>query len=90
MAARSRLARPVCWLYLAATALLTAGYALAHLLGPAWLRSGLVFNLIGGASVAALIFAAHRNSGRSGLPLYLLAVGQALFVASDVLSSDAP
>ena len=86
MGAGSRLARRACWLYLAASALLTAGYVLAHVLGPAWLRSGLVFNLIGGASVAALILGAHRNSGRSRLPLYLLALGQALFVTSDVLS----
>jgi diguanylate cyclase (GGDEF)-like protein len=49
-------------------------------------RSGLVFNLIGGVSVAALILGARRNSRRSRLPLYLLAVGQALFVSSDVLA----
>ena len=86
MSGEGRVARHACWVYLAATGALTLGYALAHLLGPTWLRGGLVFNLIGGASVAALIIAAHRNSGRSRLPLYLLAVGQGLFVTSDVLA----
>jgi len=77
---------PRWWPYLIAVALLTGGYALARFSGPEWLRSGLVFNLIGGSSVAALILGARRNSRRSRLPLYLLAVGQALFVASDVLA----
>ncbi len=71
--------------YLAASALLIVGYALAKLTGPAWLRSGLVFNLIGGSSVVALIVGARRNPGRRA-PWYLLAVGQGLFVASDVLA----
>jgi diguanylate cyclase (GGDEF)-like protein/PAS domain S-box-containing protein len=86
MSRRQWVARHACWLYLATTGLLTGGYALAHLLGPVWLHSGLVFNLIGGASVAALIIAARRNSGRSRLPLYLFAIGQGLFVTSDVLA----
>jgi diguanylate cyclase (GGDEF)-like protein/PAS domain S-box-containing protein len=73
-------------MYLGAVALLTGGYAFANVSGPGWLRSGLVFNLIGGSSVAALILGARRNSGRSRLPLYLLAVGQGLFVTSDVLA----
>ena len=73
-------------MYLTAIALLTGGYAIAHFSGPGWLKSGLVFNLIGGSSVAALILGARRNSRRSRLPLYLLAVGQGLFVTSDVLA----
>jgi diguanylate cyclase (GGDEF)-like protein/PAS domain S-box-containing protein len=81
-----RLAQRAWWIYLVAIALLIGGYALAQLSGPAWLKSGLVFNLIGGSSVAALLLGAHRNSRRSRLPLYLLAVGQGLFVASDVLA----
>ena len=80
------LVRRAWWIYLVAAAILTAGYALAHLSGPGWMKSGLVFNLIGGSSVAALILGARRNSGRSRLPLYLLAVGQVLFVTSDVLA----
>jgi diguanylate cyclase len=85
-AAPGGLVRRGWWIYLVATAILTAGYALAHLSGPGWMKSGLVFNLIGGSSVAALILGARRNSGRSRLPLYLLAVGQGLFVTSDVLA----
>ena len=82
----SRFARLAWRVYLGGIALLISGYALAHFLGPSWLKSGLVFNLIGGSSVVALILGARRNSGRSGLPWYLLAVGQALFVTSDVLA----
>ena len=72
--------------YLALMALATAGYVLAGLWGPAWLNSGLVFNLIGGLSVAGLIAGAKINSPRRRLPWYLLAIGQAMFVASDVLA----
>jgi diguanylate cyclase (GGDEF)-like protein/PAS domain S-box-containing protein len=74
------------WAYLAAMSALTAGYGLAHFFGPGWLRSGLVFNLIGGASVAALILGARRSVPGSRLPWYLFAVGQSLFVTSDVLA----
>ncbi len=87
-AGRRGLARHAWWVYLAAISLLTGGFALAHISGPAWLRSGLVFNLIGGASVAALIVGARRNAGEHSLPWYLLAVGQALFVTSDVLANN--
>jgi diguanylate cyclase (GGDEF)-like protein len=85
-AVRGRLVGDAWRAYLVATALLTGGYALAHISGPVWLRSGLVFNLIGGASVAALIVGARRYAGASRLPWYLLAIGQALFVTSDVLA----
>ena len=81
-----RLARHAWWIYLVAIALLIGGYALAQISGPAWLKDGLVFNLIGGSSVAALLLGARRNSRHSRLPLYLLAVGQGLFVTSDVLA----
>ncbi len=83
---QGRFARHAWWMYLLAIALLTSGYALAHLSGPGWLKSGLVFNLIGGSSIAALIVGTRRNSGGSRLPWYLLAVGQGLFVTSDVLA----
>jgi diguanylate cyclase (GGDEF)-like protein len=75
------------WMYMAAGLACSTAYALAHLAGPAWLHSGLVFNLIGGSSVAALIVGANANSG-GRLPWHLLAVGQGLFVTSDVLSSN--
>ena len=75
-------------LYICTMALLTCAYAIGQLAGPALLKSGLVFNLIGGASIAALIVGGRRNSGKSSLPWYLFAVGQGLFVTSDVLSSN--
>jgi len=84
-----REARHAWSIYLAASVLLSAGYALAHIAGPAWLGSGLVFNLIGGSSVVALIVGARWNAGaRAGgrAPWYVLACGQALFVTSDVLA----
>jgi diguanylate cyclase (GGDEF)-like protein len=85
--ALGRYARHSWWMYLAGGLACSAAYVLAHLVGPAWLHSGLVFNLIGGSSVAALILGANANSG-GRLPWHLLAVGQGLFVASDVLSSN--
>ncbi|HYB22403.1 MAG TPA: EAL domain-containing protein [Solirubrobacteraceae bacterium] len=80
-----RFLRNAWWAYLLAGALLTSGYALAHVRGPSWLGSGLVFNLIGGGSVVALIVGARRNC-EVRAPWYLLAVGQGLFVTSDVLA----
>ena len=81
-----RAARSSWWIYLLALSALSAGYALAHFAGPVWLRSGLVFNLIGGASVAALILGARRCARGRRLPWYLFALGQGLFVTSDVLA----
>jgi diguanylate cyclase (GGDEF)-like protein/PAS domain S-box-containing protein len=81
-----RLARHLWLAYLACTLALAVGYGLAHAMGPAWLRSGLVFNLIGGASVVALIIGARRNSDGSRVPWYLFAVGVGLFVTSGVIS----
>ena len=72
--------------YLGLMALATAGYVVAGLTGPSWLHSGLVFNLIGGLSVAGLIAGANLHAPRRRLPWYLLAIGQALFVTSDVLA----
>jgi len=77
-------------LYLAAMAVLTSGYLLAHLSsGPGWLGSGLIFDLIGGAAVAALIIGAWQNPpGARRMPWYLLAAGQLLFVTSDVIAHN--
>ncbi len=75
------------WLaYLVGALTLAVGYGLAHAMGPAWLRSGLVFNLIGGSAVVALVIGARRNTNSSRLPWYLFAIGVALFVTSGVLS----
>ena len=68
------------------TLALAVGYGLAHAIGPAWLRSGLVFNLIGGSAIVALVIGARRNADSSRVPWYLFAVGVALFVTSGVLS----
>jgi diguanylate cyclase (GGDEF)-like protein/PAS domain S-box-containing protein len=75
-------------LYLGLLGALTCAYVLARLAGGSWLTSGLVFNLIGGSSVVALIVGAKENSPRARLPWYLLALGQAMFVTSDVLESN--
>jgi diguanylate cyclase len=87
---RNSLSAAAWWLYLTLAALLTAAYGLAHLTGPSWMKGGFVFTVIGGSSVVALILGARRNSRhsrRSGwAPLHLLAVGQGLFVTSDVLA----
>jgi diguanylate cyclase (GGDEF)-like protein/PAS domain S-box-containing protein len=81
---QSAVTRCAWWSYLAVMALLTAGYVL----GPAWLNSGLVFDLIGGSTIGALILGARRNSTGNRLPWYLFAAGQALFVVSDVLAHN--
>jgi len=78
-------ARNAWWLYLLAIAALTGGYAVAHFSGPAWLNSGLAFNLIGGSTIAALIVGALRQSPEHRLPWYLFALAQTLFVTGDVL-----
>ncbi len=72
--------------YVVATLTLAVGYGLAHAIGPAWLRSGLVFNLIGGSAIVALVIGARRNAVTSRVPWYLFAIGVALFVTSGVLS----
>jgi diguanylate cyclase (GGDEF)-like protein/PAS domain S-box-containing protein len=66
--------------------LLTAAYVLAHVSGPAWLNSGPVYNLVGGATVVAIVLGARRLPARSRLPWYLLALGQALFLASNIIA----
>ncbi len=74
--------------YLASMTLLGMGYVLAGALGVGWLHSGLVFNLLGGSCVVALILGARRNSPERRLPWHLLAIGQSMFVTSDVLSNN--
>jgi diguanylate cyclase (GGDEF)-like protein/PAS domain S-box-containing protein len=81
-----RLAGNAWWLYLVAMSLLTGAYVLAHATGPRWLNSGPVYNLIGGSAVVALVLGARANSPRFRLPWYLLAIGQGLFLASNILS----
>jgi diguanylate cyclase (GGDEF)-like protein/PAS domain S-box-containing protein len=74
--------------YLISMTLLAGAYVLAGATGTSWLHSGLVFNLLGGSSVVALILGAKQNSPKRRLPWYLLALGQTMFVTSDVLASN--
>jgi hypothetical protein len=64
----------------------TAAYATAHVVGPHWLNSGSVFNLIGLSAVAAILVGARSDPAGRRLPWYLFALGQALFVLGDVLA----
>jgi diguanylate cyclase (GGDEF)-like protein/PAS domain S-box-containing protein len=72
--------------YLVAVTSLTTAYVTAHFVGPHWLNSGPVFNLIGGSVVVALVVGARRNSRDRRLPWYLLALAQTFFVTGDVLA----
>jgi diguanylate cyclase (GGDEF)-like protein/PAS domain S-box-containing protein len=82
----SRLRQQAWWLYLAGMAVLTAAYVYGHFLGPHWLNSGPVYNIIGGSTVVALFAGARMNPEARRLPWYLFAVGQALFVIGDALA----
>jgi diguanylate cyclase (GGDEF)-like protein/PAS domain S-box-containing protein len=68
--------------------LAACAYIFGGVTGIGWLHGSIVFNLLGGASIVALIFGARANSPKRRLPWYLLAVGQTMFVASDVLASN--
>ncbi len=83
---RRRIARWAWVVYLLAMGALALVYALDGAMGAGWHHNGLLFNLLGGLSVAALIVGAEANEPKRRLPWYLLAVGQALFVTSDVLA----
>jgi diguanylate cyclase (GGDEF)-like protein/PAS domain S-box-containing protein len=72
--------------YLAGMAALTALYVAAHFVGPAWLNSGPVFNVIGASAVVALLVGARCNATVRRLPWYLFALGQAFFITGDVLA----
>jgi signal transduction histidine kinase len=73
-------------LFLGWMAALTAAYATAHVVGPHWLNSGAVFNLVGLSAVAAILVGARSNPPGRRLPWYLFALGQAFFVLGDVLA----
>ena len=79
--ARRSLRRIPAWL---AYPLWTGLVAVLYLAGP--LNSGPVYNLLGASSAFAVAFGAarHRPRGRGGW--YLVALGEALFVAGDVLA----
>lgn len=75
-----RLSRHAWWLYLALMAPITAGY----LAGP--LNTGPVFNAIGFSACIAIVLGARMHRPSSRWSWYLIALGQALFVAGDVLA----
>ncbi|HEY3019899.1 MAG TPA: hypothetical protein VGJ32_06880, partial [Solirubrobacteraceae bacterium] len=63
-----------------------AAATLAYQLGPGPLHSGPAFNLIGLSAVVALCLGARRHRPRRRAAWHLFAIGQALFVAGDVLA----
>ena len=73
--------RPLWTIYLAAVAVVTAGY----LAGP--LNAGPVFNVVGASAVVAILTGVVVNAPRgSRLPWLCFAFGQLLFVSGDVLA----
>ncbi len=77
---QARFSRNAWWLYLALMAPISAAY----LVGP--LDAGPVFNLIGFSAVVAILVGARMQKASPRLPWYLIALGQTLFVAGDVLT----
>ena len=63
----------------------SCAYGVAHVAGPHWLNSGVVFNAIGFSAVVALLVGARRQARGRRLPWYLFALGQVFFVTGDVL-----
>ena len=74
------------WIYLTAMLGLSCAYVLAHLTGPGWLNSGPVYNLIGGSTIVAIVLGCRLNRPSPRLPWYLLAIGQTLFLLSNILA----
>ena len=72
--------------YLLGVACLIAAYMWGHFVGPSWLNSGPVFNLVGASAVVALIVGARKNARELRGPWYLFALAQAFFVTGDVIA----
>jgi len=68
------------WIYL----VLVAPLSVAYLAGP--LNAGPVFNAIGFSGCIAIVAGVHMHRPASRAAWYLIALGQALFVAGDVLA----
>jgi hypothetical protein len=75
-----RFSRHAWWLYLALMTPITAAY----LAGP--LNAGPVFNAIGFSACVAIVVGVRRHKPAARLSWYLIALGQAFFVAGDVLA----
>jgi diguanylate cyclase (GGDEF)-like protein/PAS domain S-box-containing protein len=78
--AEMRRSRHLWWLYLA----LMLPIAVLYLAGP--LKAGPVFNVIGFSAVIAIVAGVQTNKPAARFAWYLIAAGQAFFVAGDVLS----
>jgi hypothetical protein len=63
-----------------------AAASAAYLFGPGHLNSGPVFNVIGATAVAAILLGSRLNGSGSRAAWRLFALGQALFVAGDVIA----
>jgi diguanylate cyclase (GGDEF)-like protein/PAS domain S-box-containing protein len=74
--------RRIWWIYLIGA----AGIGVAYFFGPAWAKTGRVFNLFGVSSVVAIFVGVRLHHPRQRLPWYLFAAGQLLFVAGDVIT----
>src|SRR6204780_3172025 len=72
--------RRVWWLYL----VVMVPIAVLYLAGP--LKAGPVFNVIGFSAVVAIVAGVHTHKPAARLAWYLIAAGQAFFVAGDVVS----
>lgn len=79
-------ARNAWWAYLIAMLGVGVAYVVAHFTGPAAVNSGPVYNLIGGSAVVAIIIGTRMHRPSPPLPWYLLAVGQTLFLISNILA----
>ncbi len=80
----TRFSRRAWWLYLA----VMAPIAVLYLAGP--LNAGPVFNVIGFSAVIAIVVGVRIHKPATRLAWYLIAAGQAFFVAGDVLSYNYP
>ena len=78
--------RPL-WLYYLAFGI--AG-GLAYYFGPVIGKSGPLFNALGLSSVVAILVGIRRNKPPNPTPWYLFALGQALFIAGDVITYNYP
>jgi diguanylate cyclase (GGDEF)-like protein/PAS domain S-box-containing protein len=79
-----RFSRHAWWLYLAVMAPITVAY----LAGP--LNSGPIFNVIGFSACIAIVVGVRRHKPGARAAWYLIALGQALFAAGDVVAYNYP
>lgn len=72
--------------YLAASAI----GGLAYYFVPPFAKSGPFFNVLGAASVVAILVGVRLHKPRRRLPWYLFAAGQAMFIMGDVITYNYP